>query len=218
MPSALCRAVMPYTTGLPRDVAVNDFAVTVPNDLDAAALAFAIASYYNVQATDATYSIGSRLSSLLTRTTNGCRVEVYQVDLTSGDIGSPIGVYPWTMPTATTSSQLPPEVALCSSVAATTDPGDKPARRRGRIYLGPLTAVVVSDLGIHPDTVFVNNIRLAEIQLIEDLGALDCERAVWSRTDHAFFPVVRGWIDNAWDTQRRRGLEATSRTSWVPVP
>jgi len=28
----------------------------------------------------------------------------------------------------------------------------------------------------------------------------------------AYSPVQSGWVDNAWDTQRRRGLEATART------
>lgn len=30
----------------------------------------------------------------------------------------------------------------------------------------------------------------------------------------SFIPIVGGWVDNAWDTQRRRGLEPTTRTTW----
>jgi len=35
---------------------------------------------------------------------------------------------------------------------------------------------------------------------------------VWSGVDATGRAVVRAWVDNEWDTQRRRGTTATERT------
>lgn len=37
-----------------------------------------------------------------------------------------------------------------------------------------------------------------------------------SDLDTAFEDVVTGWVDNAWDIQRRRGSRPTIRTAWTP--
>jgi hypothetical protein len=36
--------------------------------------------------------------------------------------------------------------------------------------------------------------------------------AVYSVADAVAREVTNGWVDNAWDTQRRRGIDATART------
>jgi hypothetical protein len=38
---------------------------------------------------------------------------------------------------------------------------------------------------------------------------------VYSPTDDAYHEVANGWVDNAWDTQRRRGYKPTSRTTFT---
>jgi hypothetical protein len=38
---------------------------------------------------------------------------------------------------------------------------------------------------------------------------------VWSVADQIAVPVANGWIDNAFDVQRRRGVDYTSRTLWA---
>lgn len=35
---------------------------------------------------------------------------------------------------------------------------------------------------------------------------------IWSPTNNNSVLIDNGWVDNAWDTQRRRGVEATART------
>jgi len=37
---------------------------------------------------------------------------------------------------------------------------------------------------------------------------------VWSRTDEAVYPIVGGYVDYAFDTQRRRGQAPVARQSW----
>jgi hypothetical protein len=49
---------------------------------------------------------------------------------------------------------------------------------------------------------------------IEAISAL-CHWVVWSEADQDAGSVFDGWIDNAFDTQRRRGVQASSRTTWV---
>jgi len=53
-------------------------------------------------------------------------------------------------------------------------------------------------------------------------GGLSVKWAVYSPTtdavdtiDNAFNDVLDGWVDNAFDTQRRRGPAATTRITWT---
>jgi hypothetical protein len=39
--------------------------------------------------------------------------------------------------------------------------------------------------------------------------------AVWSPSNGDAVPVTDGWVDNAWDTQRRRGIDRTARSTWT---
>jgi hypothetical protein len=42
----------------------------------------------------------------------------------------------------------------------------------------------------------------------------DMEWAVWSTTRSQMARVVGGWVDDDFDTQRRRGLTSSFRTKW----
>lgn len=50
---------------------------------------------------------------------------------------------------------------------------------------------------------------LAAASLADDWGWV-----IWSEKLEQSFAVAGGWVDNAWDTQRRRGMPATTRTLW----
>lgn len=117
------------------------------------------------------------------------------------------------------SDPLPTEVAVCSSFAATAASGVPPARRRGRIYVGPLAESANSSSGqSRPLPAFITALADATEDLATDAVLSGFDLSVWSRRDSELFPVARGWVDNAWDTQRRRGIEATARTSWAIAP
>jgi hypothetical protein len=110
---------------------------------------------------------------------------------------------------------MPSEVALCLSFQGTKASGFPQARRRGRIYFGPI--VSTASAGGRPTAGIMTAMANAATQLASDLAA--CSNigvlSVWSTSDGVSVDVDNGWVDNAFDTQRRRGIERTSRTTWV---
>lgn len=127
-------------------------------------------------------------------------------------------------PSAT--APLPNEVAICLSFAAEYESGVSPARRRGRVFLGPVSvdAVTVVNSQARPHASAQDAIRDAaavmQDGLIHEIGSVLRTRwAVYSPKTHdvtddigaAFNDVLTGWVDDAFDTQRRRGAGPTSR-------
>lgn len=111
----------------------------------------------------------------------------------------------------------PREVALCLSFASDTPSGQPPARRRGRIYLGPFSQANLNERPAQS----LRETCLALADRLANIGGVDVDWSVFSPTtlalaqgdyDLAFFPVKRSWVDDAWDTQRSRGLPPTVRT------
>lgn len=104
-------------------------------------------------------------------------------------------------------------MALCLSFQADRVPGQPQARKRGRIYLGFLRESLNDGTG-RPTSAAITTILDAyealydAIDSITDAGTL----AVWSGVDGAAWPVTTAWIDNAFDTQRSRGVVPTSKT------
>lgn len=119
---------------------------------------------------------------------------------------------------------LPNEVALCASFAADYVSGVNPQRRRGRVYLGPVAtgATLITGSQSRPSAAVMAAIITALESLLTpaDVGGSSLSWALYSRADDlggatiddSFHDVQRGWVDNAWDTQRRRGPAATSRS------
>jgi hypothetical protein len=106
----------------------------------------------------------------------------------------------------------PREIALCLSFAR--DRHNK--RQRGRIYFPIMLRY--NDVGIRPSTAQMQ----AVLDLFEesndsfpDLGGVDWQFGIWSKTDQAFHGAKEAWVDNEWDTQRRRGLRADDRLTSV---
>lgn len=108
-------------------------------------------------------------------------------------------------------SGMPAEVALVVSFEALPVSGEVQARRRGRIYMPWLTDTA-NTVG-RPEETFVNGVCES---FTEFLAAADASTStdwvIWSPTNESAVGVARGWVDNAWDTQRRRGFAATTRT------
>ncbi len=119
-------------------------------------------------------------------------------------------------------NSMPYEDALCLSFYA----GLNRPRRRGRIYLGPLN---VQALNPGPSTAYPT----PDPQLLACIA--DRAAAVGRTTENVTWVMVTkggmkppvepagakvitaGWVDNAWDHQRRRGLAATARTPFSAV-
>lgn len=95
-----------------------------------------------------------------------------------------------------------------------------PRRHRGRLYFGPLsTAGIATGLTTvpRPSANLIDGLADAASRLEDDssLGLAGLwQWSVWSSVDGAAYHSNQGFIDNALDTQRRRGPKATARTPW----
>lgn len=125
-----------------------------------------------------------------------------------------------TLPPALTGGGLPEEVAVCCTLE-----GAPPitSRRRGRIYIGPLlnnTAVIT------PATAFIaarpnissnnlgNRIQIHAASLATTTVAMRwCIRSTTPTENYV--PINSGYVDDAFDTQRRRGPDPSTRAVWT---
>lgn len=109
---------------------------------------------------------------------------------------------------------LPNEVSLVMSYRAEYESGVRAARRRGRIYLPPMIEAA-NTLG-RPSGSILNLVgRAARDLLAASNASASWEWVQYSETTGESHEVVAGWVDNAWDTQRRRGVDPTTRTPWT---
>lgn len=108
-----------------------------------------------------------------------------------------------------------------SGVGEGSPAGPRPrARRRGRLYIGPIdhgraSVTVGSDSYLSPS--FIDTVHGAALNLMQVAGGSWCQL---SRTERNARQVTGGFVDNAADIQRRRGIEATHRVVFgdQPIP
>jgi hypothetical protein len=106
---------------------------------------------------------------------------------------------------------LPPEVSLCLSFQGDRMAGVPQARRRGRIYFPFLTSNSNGTDG-RPTSTIVDALRDAgDALLTASSSATDWTWVVYSAVEPGYTVITNGWVDNEWDTQRRRGRPPTSR-------
>lgn len=216
------RAVIPLRSGLPQDVSVNTWSIVGPDTEGGRdAIMTALNRFYTETGdTPTTAAVGTYLGPQVRRSPGLSRFEMYVVDLASGETGSPIRIDNWVVPVGPLSADLclPNEVAVCTSFASGAPAGVNAARRKGRVYIGPLTKTVVTNdpITFQPrlTDAFVASLVNSTERLHEELIAAGAQLCVWSRADAAMYPVVRGWVDLEFDTQRRRGEVATARVNW----
>lgn len=198
------QVTIPYKTGVPADVTTNvwHFHTTV-GEGDATQIGAFLSTIYTAFIPYA--------SSVLDFTKTG----VKGYDLADPEPRSPA----WSGTSDLgdgndTNPILPEEVAACLSFRANLESGQPPARRRGRIYLGPLSTDVMADIGRSVLTgTFMDDMLAAYEAAWAELTDAGLSHSVWSPTDGVGRPVVSAWMDNAFDTQRRRGVRATVRTT-----
>jgi hypothetical protein len=124
-------------------------------------------------------------------------------------------VQSYTLPaytTGTTVKDLPEEVACCLSIV-----GAPPvtARRRGRLFWGPLNTLAITDASTALPVRISPTFRTQAATALLALAGGTSAWSIYSPTNDNLVPVVGGFIDNACDTQRRRGPDASARTTWA---
>lgn len=117
---------------------------------------------------------------------------------------------------------LPSEVALCFSFQAERESGENQARRRNRVYIGPLTTS--QNTTNRPTSAIRTRLARAGRDLLQAsdaslnmkwVGYSPAAASAGGSPAAGTWDVNNGWIDDAWDTQRRRGYAATTRTTWT---
>jgi hypothetical protein len=132
-----------------------------------------------------------------------------EVEVRVYDLGQPAPRYPKIRTftgTIPNTMALPSEVAACLSYVSE----ENQPRNRGRIYLGPLSQSA-SELADNRAVVKLNfrHSALASAQRLIDKPTFTW--SLWSPTSAQMKQITGLWMDNAYDTQRRRGERATHR-------
>jgi hypothetical protein len=198
-------------TNLPEDRWVNNFVFRndVPEgfvgDNPRTRIKRAVAQFYNVAPQGQTATVRSFLTNL--------RLE--QVTVNVYDLGTPPPRAPmvetFQCGLGTGTSPVPEEAAVCLSYYATQNT----PRRRGRIYLGPLdtSAMVRTTERVRTSDALRAVLAGAAARLMTG----NAEYVTWvllSQVDAATRVITGGWVDDALDTQRRRGPKTMARSSW----
>lgn len=223
--ATLCVVTLAKKSNIPADAVQNTFAFSTPAGGTAGeilSIRTALDTFYN-DTTSSGFSLNHYLSLAMSTDANANSFEFYNLDghLDGSPHGSPFDAAAWTLD-AVSAGAVQAEVAICltfhSNYGSDVEFGAgglRPrARDRGRVYIGELGGVgesagVTQDLVVSGTT--VATIAAAAARLRDDVNTSWC---VWSRADAALKPVTAGWVDNAFDIQRRRGVDATARTVW----
>lgn len=209
MPNLRAVVSIPAASGLPEDGVQNVFHFTAV--VADAATMDAIAAALKTNLYD---SIDTYLSVELN--VAGTHVTFY--NLADAQPRNPIRDVPIGADMIGAADSIPDEVALCLSFQADAESGQPQARRRGRVYIGPFGRVALgaAAAGNRPAAALVTALANAGGGLLDaSQAAAGWDWVVWSpTTGPAGFPwvITNGWVDDAFDTQRRRGVAALART------
>lgn len=216
--------------GIAKDAVVNDIAFTIPGIADVntfGVLAEAsVEDFYN--GANTTHTLAYYMAYSLDRTAGMATTKWYDLTghLNGTPHGSPGRVDTWTLGAVGGGLGLAPaECAACLSFHSAYG-GDleesgatRPKQRdRGRIYL-PLNNGAMGDVAGfgNPELLaaFRTDCTVAMKRFHDAVAGLAGAPnwAVWSRAKATVQAVIAGSVDNAPDTQRRRGFKATAKTS-----
>lgn len=240
MGNYLVSAVIPSTTGIPKDSVVNDFAVdtgaTTITPSNVGLLSSQIAAFYNhVHASS--FSVAQFISDSMSRASNACAVKVYDISghLDGSAHGSPIATDAFTLDAAGDFTELPDQVACVLTLrgagwsGAAVDIPEPPtgpagdlhprAQHTGRLYIGPLSGFSSTGATAHtrarPKSQLMTCL-LDAAQYIQGQWFLHSPSiywCVWSRKAEALYPITDAQVDDRFDIQRRRAPAPTARTT-----
>lgn len=210
------RCTLKAANGLAEDDCVNTFAIDWPvvgqNNEDIVDM---FHGFYSEDPAPLTIPVDNYINNSILRTDG---LEVSLVASPQTPPNAPYYETRRTLGAAGSTTSLPQEVALCSSIRGPfgfdSDPGA--SRQRGRVYIGPLAANAANTTAgvARPTDAFVDVLATATAQLAARLELAGGSLRIWSRADNGFHVVVGGWVDDEFDTQRRRGRKRTERVMW----
>jgi hypothetical protein len=187
MPDYDFQVCLQHRSGMPEDIYVN-------------VLHFDVVDFASVEnAADDVRDLYVANNLMFVNTIDSVEVKVYEPG-----VGGPV----YTTPSVAFggNGEAPGEVAMCLSYYA-DDQANTNKRRRGRIYLGPMS-LVASD---RPSAAKIAEV-LAFGESLAQIGlATGVTWKMYSKANNSYHKIERIAVDNAWDTQRRRGLSPTVR-------
>jgi hypothetical protein len=235
MATIRAQVALKHSNGLPEDVTVNTFHFGTTAAFDAAVHADLIAALEGFYTNDPDAAGGAMPLYTFFSTEigqNGHEIRFY--DMADPEPRVPLHTEPFNLPAAPNGDPLPGEVAVVLSFQGVKVSGQPQARRRGRIFLGRLDKDC-SSAG-RPSTSLMTSLAGAgQALLTASDGAAGWSWGIYSAAfdgmtrdengnvvphptreayTSTFTAVDNGWVDNAFDTQRRRGLAASTRTTF----
>lgn len=216
MAHLMAQVTVPYDSNIPRDASVNTwhFAGSDSASTMASNVQDRLEEFYGTDTSN-----GASIMELYSAYCNPALVRLKCYDMDEPQPRAPIlnEIMTLANTTPSTTTSLPSEVALCGSYYAAPESGVPVARTRGRIYLGPFNVNVATTTAQEPSIPSLAT-RTTVSLAMDRLATASTAGTIWvvySKTDNQWRNVVGGWIDDAWDTQRRRGTPATTRTVWT---
>lgn len=222
---ALVRALvtLEHANALPEDRATNTFHFVTqsnpPSALELNGISDAVEAFYVSIPVGAASAIWSFFSSEMAQI--GHSVTFY--DLGDAEPRTPLREDFFSLPGSPNGDPLPGEVALVLSFQGVAVSGEPQARKRGRVYIGRLDKDSAS--AGRPSAPILATLQSAGLALGNaGEASLIWSWAIYSPTSDAagdptpFSIVDNGWVDNAFDTQRRRGLAPTARNLFDIFP
>lgn len=191
---------IPMDSGIAEDASVNTWAfdnLTYPDSLDD--IQSALVAFYTTVAPCLSVNVdGAHMRTRIYRMLDPePRVPVLDETWNLGSTGTNV---------------LPSECSVCVSFQGVRTSGEPQARRRGRVYIGPLAQIMASTSDPRPSTAALDLFETAAQDLLDtSLASSTFRWSVYSVADGALVHIDNGWIDNTFDTQRRRGIASTAR-------
>lgn len=206
MADLIVQTIFESATQLPSDSIVNTTHwVGSLSDLDN--IRDILVDFYAVEAPDAPSTIINYMS--LGAITGNVTIKIYDreddkpripVEIFEADLSEGVGA----------EDALPAECALVVSYQASRIAGLPQNRRRNRFYLGGF-GITANDNGRVADGLVATVLFAGKEMLNAASASVDKSIVVWSGFYEAAYTISDGWVDNAWDSQRRRGLDSTAR-------
>jgi hypothetical protein len=191
-------------SGLQADSAVNTLYCTADDDTAAGLFAATIGSAFT------TFSVF--MSNAILLGAAGLRIKLY--DMADPEPREPIQTTTYTMTPSGSVLPMPLEVAIVLSYRSAYESGVAAASKRGRIYL-PWLAEDNNDTTARPNSALVAGV----LAIGTTIRAASVAASTWDWAQHSakldsYDTVIAGFVDNEWDTQRRRGRLATTRSTF----
>lgn len=208
----LAQVTVAPNSGVSKDTVANTFHFTTEGTAVArdhtTDIRDAIKAFYNA-------SVAPKISTYLSDQYAWTNARIRLYDLADGEPRAPYYDVHDTLGDPGSVTSLPSQVSCCLSYQGTPTSGLVQARRRGRLYIGPLNTNVVSSGDLtRPSGNFVTALLAAAAGLWASGGDTTWRWVVYSRqgTGQTTRPT-QAWVDDRFDVQRRRAVIVTSRSS-----